>query len=77
MNHRNHERHEVLKSGTILFEASRIDCSVHNLSVGGANLELDGHLAIPDAFELLMPDMAKLRCHVVWRKEARIGVAFS
>jgi hypothetical protein len=77
MNNRSNERHQVLKTGTISFENSKIDCAVHDLSQGGANLEVDSQVGIPDAFDLLIADTGKQRCHVVWRKEARIGVAFS
>jgi hypothetical protein len=46
--------------------------------VGGAKLEIDGDIVVPDSFDLLMHNKSgKQRCHVVWRKQARIGVAFS
>jgi hypothetical protein len=77
MNNRSNECHQVLKTGTISFESSKIDCAVHDLSLGGANLEVDCQVGIPDAFDLLIGDTGKQRCHVVWRKEARIRVAFS
>jgi hypothetical protein len=78
MNNRKNERHNVLKAGTILFQSSKIDCAVHDVSVGGANLEVDSQLPIPDSFDLLIDaQTGKQRCQVVWRKEARIGVVFS
>ena len=78
MDNRRSERHEVLKAGTILFQDAKIDCAVHDLSVGGAKLEVDSQLSIPDSFDLLIDSQTgKQRCHVVWRREARIGVAFS
>ena len=78
MNNRKNERHQVLETGTISFQGSKIDCAVHDLSVGGAKLEIDGDIVIPDSFDLLMHnESGKQRCHVVWRKQARIGVAFS
>jgi PilZ domain len=77
MNNRKNDRHQVLKAGTISFQGSTIDCAVHDLSLGGAKLEVDSHVGIPDTFDLLIADTGKQRCHVVWRKETRIGVAFS
>ena len=78
MNNRKNERHQVLETGTILFQGSKIDCAVHDISVGGAKLEIDADIVIPDSFDLLMRnECGKQRCHVVWRRQARIGVAFS
>ena len=78
MNNRKNERHQVLETGTISFQASKIDCAVHDISAGGAKLEIDGDIVIPDSFDLLMHnESGKQRCHVVWRKQAWIGVAFS
>jgi hypothetical protein len=78
MNSRSHERQGVLKAGTISFQDSKIDCAVRNVSVGGANLEVDSQIAIPNSFDLLIEaQTGNQRCHVVWRKGPRIGVAFS
>lgn len=79
MNNRNSERHEVLEAGTITFQGSGsvIDCTVHNISIGGANLEVENSTEIPDLFDLLIAsENGKRHCHIVWRKEQRIGVAF-
>ena len=80
MNNRNSERHEVLEAGTITFQGSGsgMHCTVHNISIGGANLEVENSTGIPDSFDLLInSENGKQHCHVVWRKEARIRVAFS
>jgi PilZ domain-containing protein len=78
MNNRRHERQGALTPGTILFQDSKIDCAVHDVSVGGANLEVDSQIAIPNSFDLLIAaETGKQRCHVVWRKGPRMGVAFS
>ena len=77
MDNRHNERHEVLKSGRISFQGSDIDCTVHNISIGGANIEVDSQVGIPDAFYLAIdPENGKQYCHVAWRKGRRIGVAF-
>ena len=77
MNNRKNDRYQVLEAGTISFQGSTIDCAVYDLSLGGAKLEVDSHVEVPDTFDLLIADTGKQRCHVVWRKETQIGVAFS
>jgi hypothetical protein len=70
-------RKRVLKAGTIEFGGGEIDCTVKNLSETGAALEVVTPLFIPDRFRLFVPTaQSKRPCHVVWRKEKRIGVAF-
>ncbi len=46
---------------------------VHNLSVGGACLEVNE--PIPDVFLLVLDDDPQA-CRVVWRKANRVGVRF-
>ena len=71
------QRKRVLKAGTISFQGSGFDCVVCNMSIGGANLEVESHSRIPDLFDVLIgAENGKHHCRVVWRKEKRIGVAF-
>jgi len=75
--HRVAARHRVLKAGTISFGGDGIDCTVRNLSETGAALEVVTPLFIPDRFTLTIPtDQLRRHCHIVWRKEKRMGVAF-
>jgi hypothetical protein len=70
-------RHRVLKAGTIEFGGGAIDCTVRNVSNTGAALDVISPMGIPEKFTLLLPsDGLHLPCHVVWRKERRLGVAF-
>lgn len=70
-------RNRVLKAGTIEFGGGGIDCTVRNLSEAGAALEVVTALFIPDRFTLFVPtEHLKRPCHIVWRKEKRIGIAF-
>jgi hypothetical protein len=76
--HRNTQRHRVLKGGTIAFNgAAGISCTVRNMSNSGAALDVISPVGIPPDFTLVIDgDRAAKPCHVVWRKEKRIGVAF-
>jgi len=76
--HRIAQRHRVLKGGTISFNgAAGISCTVRNLSQTGAALDVISPVGIPENFSLVIDgDQAGRACHVVWRKEKRIGIAF-
>ena len=75
--HRIAPRHRVLKAGTIAFAGGAIDCTVRIISDTGAALDVVTPLVIPDRFTLLVQtEQLKRPCHIVWRKERRMGVAF-
>jgi hypothetical protein len=75
---RNVSRYRVLKAGTIEFGGGAIDCMVRNMSNTGAALDVTSPIGIPEHFTLVFPtDGLHMPCHVVWRKEKRIGVAFN
>lgn len=76
--HRKAQRRRVLKTGTIsINRTAAIDCRVRNQSGAGACLDVVSPLGIPDDFELVTgDDHIPHPCHVVWRSEKRIGVAF-
>jgi hypothetical protein len=71
-------RHRTLKAGTIAFNrAAGISCMVRNLSPIGACLEVESLVGVPEAFTLVVEsDHVNQPCHIIWRKEKRIGVAF-
>jgi len=68
-------RQRTLKAGKIEFGGGAIDCTVHNISATGAALNVASPVGIPARFTLVT-EGNRLPCHVVWRKEKRIGVAF-
>ncbi len=54
-----------------------IPCTVRNISETGAALEINSPMWFPDRFTLgITSDGVHKPCHVVWRREKRIGVAF-
>jgi hypothetical protein len=70
-------RHKVLKGGTIAFDGNDVPCTVRNLSSRGASLELASGITLPPSFMLVIEtDQFARRCHPVWSREKRIGVAF-
>jgi hypothetical protein len=70
-------RFNVLGAGTIEFDGDAINCVVRDMSIMGAALEVPSSRNIPDHFTLaLHADRQRIPCHIVWRKEQRMGVAF-
>jgi hypothetical protein len=70
-------RRRALKAGSIGFGGGAIDCTVRNISDAGATLEVVSPLFIPDRFRLIIQsDGLDRLCHIVWRKERRMGIAF-
>ena len=75
--HRIATRHRILKAGTIEFSGDAISCTVRNISDTGAAVEINSPLWFPDRFTLsITSDGLRRPCHIVWRKEKLIGVAF-
>ena len=56
-------------------KAPLIDCILVDYSAGGACLQLEKFVALPERFELLYGTTRK-RCRVVWKRGSRIGVTF-
>jgi hypothetical protein len=70
-------RKSVLMSGAIEFAGSAINCLIRNISISGAALDVTDPDTIPERFNLVFKaDGTHIPCHVIWRQEERIGVAF-
>jgi hypothetical protein len=70
-------RKPVLISGAIQFAAGAINCLVRYMTISGAALDVADPHDIPERFNLVFKaDGTHIPCHVVWRQEERIGVAF-
>lgn len=70
-------RKPVLMSGAIQFAGNTVNCLVRNMSISGAALDVTNPHDIPERFSLVFKaDGTHIPCHVIWRQEERIGVAF-
>jgi hypothetical protein len=70
-------RYRVMKPAQIEHGGDRISCTVRDLSITGAAIEVSDPTRIPAKFTLIVPeDGLKLPCRVVRRTDFRIGVAF-
>lgn len=72
-------RHRVLKHGILAFGGGgSVDCTVRNISSGGARLDLANPFRLPQSFTLVIEsDHFMRRCRPVWCSDTRIGVAFN
>jgi PilZ domain len=71
-------RQRILKAGTIEFDGGSIDCTIRNLSTMGAALDVASPVGIPSNITLnIVSSQERQHCHIVWRKEKRIGVIFA
>jgi hypothetical protein len=71
-------RHRVSKPAQIEYGGDKTPCTIRDLSITGAALEVSDLSAnVPAAFTLIIPeDKLKLPCRVVWRKPFKVGVTF-
>lgn len=70
-------RRRVFKGGVIIFDGTGIDCTVRNLSDGGAALDVANGAAIPPRFRLsIRADDFVARCRMIWNDGRRVGIAF-
>lgn len=57
---------------------SLLDCTVRDLSEGGAKLQIDPALEIPSHFDLLLGnDLAIIPVRIRWRRRNFLGVEFA
>ena len=70
---------QTLKAAKIVAQGNpvAIDCTVRNLSLRGACLEVRSSIEVPNAFDLILEaSRSKYPCRVVWRQPTRLGVEF-
>jgi hypothetical protein len=75
---RSSARRRVFKAAKLAFKgrSATIDCTVCDLSEGGARLKVASVVGIPDSFELMLAGEPVRFCRVIWVKATQIGVAF-
>ena len=70
-------RYRVSKPAQIEYGGDKILCTVRDLSITGAALEVSDPTGVPGKFTLVvLEDGLRLPCRVVRRTGFRIGVAF-
>jgi hypothetical protein len=71
-------RQRVFKSGTIEFDGKGIECTIRNVSLTGAALDVASPAGIPHEITVnFTAGNIRQRGHIVWRKEKRVGVSFA
>ncbi len=79
-NQRTDRRIRTLKGGRIVYNGgfTAADCTVKNISEGGAMIEVPQVFGIPSEFILYInPERDGRPCRVAWRNGTRMGVAFT
>lgn len=71
-------RYRVAKQAQIDYGGDKTPCTIRDISITGAALELSElSTTVPAAFTLIVPeDKLKLPCRVVWRTAFKMGVTF-
>lgn len=75
---RAHVRKKVNNSGKVIYNDSQsmIDCTILDLSEGGAKIEFPNRQVLPRTFVLQLGDGSVTRCEVRWAKDTFFGVRF-
>jgi hypothetical protein len=70
-------RFRAAKPACIEQRGDKLPCTIRDMSLTGASLDVSQAGAVPETFKLILPeDGLELQCHVVWRRGFRLGVAF-
>ena len=70
-------RRRIFKAGQIQFGPSTVDCIVRDISATGARIVVKSPTWFPARFVLAVAsDGISKPCHIVWRSDGQIGLAF-
>ena len=72
-------RLKSLIAATIVYNNGQctLDCVIRNISETGAKLSVPASVALPDRFDLTVPQRsATYRAHIAWQRRGEIGVLF-
>ena len=78
-NRRKDPRLRRLKTATAVFNNgnSSLDCTMRDLSPGGARLKFESTFGLPERFVLVIKaDSSRHNCHVAWHTSNEVGVTF-
>lgn len=78
-NHRRSERMRSFMAARILFNKGmmKVDCTIRNISDGGAKIEVSGSVTLPEHFELHIPQRNITRkVRLAWRHGDFCGVSY-
>ena len=75
---RQSNRRKTLKTGKIIFNNSHcvVECTVRDMSDGGAQLELPCYVDLPEMLTLAIPGGPNRDCEIVWSSNTKLGVRF-
>jgi len=77
-NRRDKPRLRSFMAATVLYNngQSTLDCVIRNISEDGAKLALPAEVALPDRFDLAVPQRNKTyRATMAWRRGGEVGVS--
>lgn len=74
---RKHPRSEIDEPAYVSSGGSVMSCTVRNISVEGAAIEVENPAFVPAQFRLVMAKDSSVRdCRIAWIQRNRIGVTF-
>ena len=75
---RKHPRTEIDEPAYVSSCGSVMSCTVRNISVEGAAIDVENPAFVPARFRLVMArDSSVHECRVIWIQRNRIGLAFA
>ena len=74
---RKHPRTEIDEPAYVSSGGSVMSCTVRNISVEGAAIDVENPAFVPPHFRLVMANDSSVReCRIAWIQKNRIGVTF-
>ena len=75
---RKHPRTEINEPAYVSSGGSVMRCTVRNISLEGAAIDVDNPAFVPQQFRLVMQNGSIVReCRIAWIQQKRIGVTFA
>ena len=75
---RKHPRTEINEPAYVSSGGSVMRCTVRNISLEGAAIDVDNPAFVPQQFRLVMQNGSVVReCRIAWIQQKRIGVTFT